>query len=171
MLLAGIARADEVEAEFRTISAAGLPYGCEADIVRLFRMQMAAAQPYEDRIPLHKQDTVVYEMAFKYGRADIVVFHIDGTASVIEVKDGTKGYRHVVAGIGQSGLYAAQLGMNNGGLKLVRRCLLWTSTGDLSLDGLIGEACERAGVVALPWGALGVHLAYSQAVKNVYQTK
>jgi hypothetical protein len=133
---------------------------CEQAIVDLFRIGAAGLDTPDDRIPFAPAiDTVAYEYAFKYGRADIVIFHFDGTASVIEVKDGSRGYMHVAQGIGQVGLYAAQLANPRLGLRLVRRCLLWTSTGDLSADAHLEVACEQAGVVALPWGALTTHLA------------
>ncbi len=139
------------------LSVIDAPCGLEKDLVGWFCDAMGT-EHREDRIPATGQDAVVREMAFKFGRADIVVFHVDGSASVIEAKDGTKGYNHVVAGIGQVGLYAAQLGMNNGGLKKVRRCLMWTSTGNILLDALIEETCEQAGVIALPYGSMKRHM-------------
>ena len=106
---------------------------------------------FEDRIPLNQIDTVVYEMAMKFGRADIVVFHVDGSCSVIEVKDGTRGYSHIVSGIGQACLYATQIAMKNDAVKSVRKCLLWTSTGDLFLDSVIEDACLAAKTIPMPW--------------------
>lgn len=125
------------------------PRGTEADVVRTFRDCFNAGEYlHSDRIPLGKNDSVVYEMVFRYGRADIVIFHQDGTASVIEAKDGRKGYNHVVAGIGQVSLYATQIALKNT-VKSVRRCLMWSPTGDFRLDALIDIACERANVIAL----------------------
>lgn len=121
----------------------------------------------EDRIPQSPCDTIVYEMAFRFGRADIVVFHLDGTASVIEVKDGSKGYNHVVAGIGQASLYAAQLAMSKGAVSMVRKCLLWTSTGNLIGDGLIESACEQSATIALPWPSLRACLSAKKAAANI----
>jgi hypothetical protein len=112
-------------------------------------IQMQACGHYETDIPMSPEDTIVEEMSFRYGRADLVVFHIDGTASVIEAKDGSKGYSHVVAGIGQASLYASQLAMTRGALKKVRRCLMWSSTRDEGLDALIWATCKTAGVVPL----------------------
>lgn len=147
---------EDIEREYQNIVDSGVRlHGKESDILRLFKMWASTEHiKSEDRIPIKQEDTIVYEMAFKFGRADIVVFHIDGSASVIEVKDGTKGYGHVVAGIGQSGLYAAQLAMNKNTLTKVRKCLLWTATGNLPLDALIETVCEQANVVPLPWGKL-----------------
>lgn len=160
---------DRIDEEAQALIATK-PHGIESDIVRLFLLVAKAEKPPEDRIPLTKLDTIVTEMAFKFGRADIVVFHIDGSASVIEVKDGTKGYGHVIQGLGQVGLYATQLGMTRAGLK-IRRCLLWTSTGNIDADATIEAACEQAGVVALPWGMLSTHLACYQAVMKVLTGK
>ena len=142
--------------------------GLERDVVRLFKESFDAGV-YEDRIPLSETDSVVYEMALKYGRADIVVFHTDGSASVIEVKDGTRGYSHVVAGIGQAALYAAQIAMTKGAVTRVRKCLLWTSAGDVSVDSVIGVACEQAGVVPMPWPAMKCLLSAKAAVTKVLQ--
>ena len=152
--------------EYKLIVDRGPLHGIERDIVNLFRESFQAGI-YEDRIPLTGADTIVYEMALKFGRADIVVFHIDGTASVIEVKDGTKGYNHVVSGIGQAGLYAAQLAATKGALKRVRKCLLWSSTGNIELDGTIEGACLQAGVVPLPWQSTASLMASREAVIKV----
>lgn len=145
-------------AEQQRILEGPSPFGTERDVVQAWR-DSVAAQIFEERLPLRAEDTIAYEMAFKYGRADIVVFHVDGTASVIEVKDGTKGYAHVVAGIGQAALYAAQLGVRRLNLREVRRCLLWSSTGNVFLDGVIEQACEDANVVPLPWPAVRLMVA------------
>lgn len=159
----------EVEGECqRILAAAKSPYGVEADVVRIF-VESSSVRVIETRIPMSLDDTIIREMAFKFGRADIVVFHIDGSASVIEAKDGAKGYNHVVAGIGQAGLYSAQLAMNKGALTVVRKCLLWTSTGNVALDSLIEDACEQSGTVALPWAHIKTHTATEQAVRNLSQ--
>lgn len=158
---------EHVKTEYQSILASGEALaGVERDVVHLFR-ELAGAGNFEDRIPMTGDCTVVYEFAMKFGRADIVVFHIDGSASVIEVKDGTNGYNHVVSGIGQAGLYAAQLGMAKSALKSVRKCLMWTSTGSLALDSLIETVCEDAGVVALPWQSMRSLMATRRAVTRV----
>ena len=149
------------------LSVMDRPCGLEKDLVNWFCDAMGT-EHREDRIPATGLDTVVREMAFRFGRADIVVFHVDGSASVIEAKDGTKGYKHVVGGIGQVALYAAQLGMSRGALTKVRRCLMWTSTGDVFLDALIEEACEQSGVIALPYGSMKQHMADYKAVLSRY---
>jgi hypothetical protein len=158
---------DVIDAEYHAVLGEGRLHGRESDIVRLFVL-VTKGEQQEDRIPMSALDTIICEMSFKYGRADIVVFHVDGSASVIEVKDGTRGYNHVVAGLGQAGLYAAQLAMSRSTITKVRKCLLWTSTGDAACDALIEVMCEQAGAVPLPWGDLSTHLAYHQAVKRAY---
>lgn len=134
--------------------------GKESDIVQMFcDFATTKTEPSDGRLPCTPLDTVVREMAFKFGRADIVIFHVDGSASVIEAKDGTRGYHHVVSGIGQAGLYAAQLAMNKGTLTKVRKCLLWTSTGSILQDALIEDVCTQANAIPLPWAPLRVHIA------------
>lgn len=142
-------------------------YGKESDITKMFAVMVGAGNA-DERLAIGASDTVVYEMAFRFGRADIVVFHINGSASVIEVKDGTKGYSHVVSGLGQAGLYAAQLAEKRV-LTKVRRCLLWTSTGSVVCDGLIEVMCEQAGAMALPWGSLDSHI--DALVRNGHWTR
>jgi hypothetical protein len=135
----------------------------EKDLVRWFCESMRTKNA-EERIGASHLDSVVTEMAFKFGRADIVVFHVNGSATVIEAKDGSRGYGHVVAGIGQAGLYAAQLGMAKHAITHIRRALLWTSTGNILADALIEEACEQAGVIALPWADISLHQAVEMEI-------
>lgn len=137
--------------------------GGEAAIMLIFRaLAMRPGPMDEERVAINTDtDEIVYEMPFRVGRADIVVFHADATATVIELKDGSIGYSGVIKGIGQASLYAAQLAMARGGVRAVRKCLLWTSTGDLSTDAAIEDACLQAGTIPLPWGKLSDHLEYS----------
>lgn len=132
------------------------PLGDESDIVRAF-LETHACGFSDERLPLQQADTILCEQVLRYGRADIVVYHVDGTISVIEAKDGSKGYTAVVAGIGQATLYAAQLGQTKGVARCIRRCLMWASTGDLLLDVLIEDACRAAGVVPLPMASARLH--------------
>lgn len=142
--------------------------GVEKDLVRWFceahMVNCRLDEQFPSAFPISHLDTVVTEMAFKFGRADIVVFHIDGSASVIEAKNGSHGYNHVVAGIGQAGLYAAQLAMNKGALTCVRKCLMWTSTGDIILDALIQETCLQTRTVPIQYGPMAVHIAAEDEV-------
>lgn len=134
----------------------------ESSIVNLFRVgaMSALASEIVSEIPFQPSvDAVIYEMQLKHGRADIVIFHVDGTASVIEVKDGSHGLTHVLAGIGQATAYAVQVGAVHGAVRRVRRCLLWTSTGELAQDALVEDACKEAGVVPMSWGSLRSHLS------------
>jgi hypothetical protein len=145
------------------------PVGIEKDLVRLFREQRLARIP-DERLLVSELDTVVYEMSLRYGRADIVVFHGDGTASVIEAKDGAKGYTHVVGGIGQASLYATQIGMTKS-LRGVRRAILWSSTGDLSLDMVIDRTIEDAGCISLSWPTMQTLSAIELAGRAIFAAR
>jgi hypothetical protein len=137
--------------------------GLEQDIVSAF---LRDREVFSGSLPYSDSDTVVTEMAFRYGRADVVIFHVDGSATVIEAKDGKRGYGHVMSGLGQVGLYATQLALTRT-LKSVRRCLLWGSTGDLRLDATISAACDNADVawiVMPPSDAMaGMSLLFNEA--------
>lgn len=131
----------------------------ERVLTMLFRALVASGKPFEDRIPFDPiLDTVVYEHALPIGKADIVIYHVDGSASVIEAKDGNNGWRSVVGGIGQVGFYSTQLAVAPSPLIKVRRCLLWTSTGSVEADALISDVCISAGVIPMPWGRLDEHV-------------
>ncbi len=160
--------APEAIAELRAelIRTRQVPHGVEKDLVQQFIELHECGYP-DDLIPLTPECLLVREQAFKFGRADIVAYHSDGSASVIEAKDGTRGYTHVVAGIGQATLYAVQLGLSKGAVRKVRRCLLWSSTGDLTEDCLIDLACERAGVISLSMGTMEVMQATREAVTRL----
>ena len=125
------------------------PAGSVRHLIDAFLMTHAGGQS-EDRIPLSKIDTIVSKNTSRLGGADVLVFHVDGSASVIVARTGACGSSHVLAGIGQVALCAAQLAATKGVVGEIRRCLMWSSTGSIIGDGLIEEACERAGVVALP---------------------
>ena len=43
-----------------------------------------------------------------------------------------------------------QLEMAKGAVRFVRKCLMWSSTGDAWLDALICTACESANVIPMP---------------------
>lgn len=155
---------ERVEAEYSSLLEES-PHGVESDIVQAFRESVECGH-FDPLLSMTSRDTVVYELALRFGRADIVVFHFDGSASVIEVKDGAKGYNHVVCGIGQAALYAVQLAQKDA-VKRVRKCLLWTSTGNASLDGVIQTACEQANVLPLPWQSTASLMAMRQAITRV----
>lgn len=129
------------------------------DMLRLCMLPSASAKhpPLDDLIGFTAEvDCPIFEMPLRIGRADLVIFHIDGTVTVIEVKDGSKGFSHVAAGIGQSILYATQL-VITGQAKTVRRALLWTSTGNTWCDVLLSSACKQADVIPIMWGSLEDH--------------
>lgn len=142
----------------RSASSDLLPYmrpcitGNEKSLVRAFMHAFKAGMPDENIPWLTPDCTVVNEYRFAYGRADIVIFHTNGSATVIEAKDGKTGYTAVVAGIGQCGLYASQL-MAQKAVKRVHRALMYSSTRDINLDMLIEDACFSAGVIPLSYPA------------------
>lgn len=149
------------------IEAGNVKHGTERDIVRTF-MESHATGHYDERLlPQSDADTAIQEYAFRHGRADIILFHQDGTATIIEAKDGKKGYTHVVAGIGQCSLYAAQLGAKPGVVRAVHRALLWSSVGSAEGDARIEEACELAGVIPLPYPSTEILMATRFAAARV----
>lgn len=146
-----------------------VPHGTERDLVAVF-IESHNAGYFDGRLTSQSEtDSVVSEYSFRRGRADIILFHQDGTATIIEAKDGTKGYTHVVSGIGQCSLYAAQLIERNGVVRAVRRALMWTSVGSPKDDATIENACVLAGVIPLPYPSIKVMMAVRMATRLVIE--
>jgi len=126
----------------------------EAFLVGLFRRgigtKLEAVLFDGTGIPL---EGVTYQFEFPVprGRADIVMFHLDGTATVIEVKDGSSGLQSVLAGIGQVTCYAVQIGMSRGMTKAVRKVLAF-SRMRLDDEDLVSASCLKAGVIPIELG-------------------
>lgn len=97
-------------------------------------------------------DTVVFEFPVRCWRADMVIFHMSGDVTVVEMKDGARGGLAVLSGIGQCGLYASIIGMSMVGRRKVQRALMWTRAGSHEsdeIDSEIGRVCIEAGVKPL----------------------
>lgn len=109
---------------------------------------------FEDVPFLREVDTVVFDFAVGSVRSDLVIFHFDGSVSLIDVRDGTEGYMHVLAGIGHVGACAAGLGLGSVRFMKVRRALLWSGTESLLTDLLVTLACEQADVLPIPFATL-----------------
>lgn len=155
----------------RMMADGSLRKGNESTLVRAF-LDTHTAGLYDESLPwLGPNDTVASEFSLRFGRADVVVFHQDGSATVIEAKDGSKGYNHVVAGIGQCSLYAAQLSLGKVDFREVRRALMWSSTGRLECDAAIEDACKLAGVIAMPYPEAKELAAYRQAAESLIYKK
>lgn len=134
----------------------------EKALVGFFKVKAMSDEPklVDLRLPFfdHKLDTVAYEMALPHGRADIVIFHLDGSTTVIEAKDGANGYTHIAQGIGQLAFYATQLALK-GKIKRVRKALMWSSPGDREIDAMITVTCLKAGVIPLEMAPVRTYLA------------
>jgi len=126
----------------------------EAFLVGLFKRgigtKLEAALFDGTDIPL---DGVTYQFEFPVprGRADIVMFHSDGTITVVEVKDGSSGLQSVLAGIGQVTCYAVQIGMSKGVTRKVRKALAFSRLG-ADDEELVFMSCLKAGVVPIILG-------------------
>lgn len=94
------------------------------------------------------EDTTIFDYE-STARIPVVVFHADGSATVVELRDGEQGAAHVVGGIGRLGLHACQFDPA-GRLKGVRRALAWTAVTDPRRSNPIIEGlCKEAGVIPL----------------------
>jgi RecB family endonuclease NucS len=101
------------------------------------------------------EGVIQFEFPVPRGRADIVVFHNDGTVSAIEVK-GFRDLRGVLDGIGQVIMYSVQLGYSKT-TKGIRKILIAPYSGEDPEALLIHSACKSAGVEFVPFGTLAEH--------------
>lgn len=95
-------------------------------------------------------DTVCFDYRLRIGIADLVIFHVDGTCTVIELKDGLQGFRSVIAGLGEAGLNACQMDPAKA-LKGVRRALAWTAVAEPpeGINAAIEQLTREAGAIPL----------------------
>lgn len=102
-----------------------------------------------------------FEFPLPRGRIDLVLFHSDGTISVVEAKDALD-ERSVVAGIGQLSMYAVQIGYSKTASG-IRKILTVPVEGNNPNSLLIDRACRDAGVIFEPLGTIQEH----QSVNNM----
>ncbi len=93
------------------------------------------------------------EFAFPRGRVDFALFHVDGSVSLVEVKNAGSD-RDILCGIGQLSLYAIQAGQNLPRNK-VRRILAVAIDSAKSLH--LDSACHLAGVTFECIGSVPEH--------------
>ncbi len=91
------------------------------------------------------------------GRVDYLLVHADGSLTVCELKDGSKGKQHVLSGLGQCIAYAVQIGMARAGIPLIRKALVFSSWGRPEEEIIVIDACRAAGVIAVPMGPEDLH--------------
>jgi len=96
-----------------------------------------------------------FEFPLPRGKADLVLFHADGTISVVEAKDRLD-TRQIVAGIGQLSMYAVQVGFSRSNTG-IRKILTVPVEGKSDDALLIDQACRDAGVIFEPLGPIQEH--------------
>jgi len=127
--------------------------GDESGVMRILKNLAVTDRLFEALgIP---EGIVEFEFPLPRGRADIVVFHHDGTATVIEAK-GSRDFRGVLSGIGQVVMYAVQIGFSKATMG-IRKILVAPYIGEDPEVLLIHNACQSAGVEFLPIGTLKEH--------------
>jgi hypothetical protein len=139
----------------------------EASLMALVRASLfdgLAAVTFPD-IPVDAEfDVFVFEYRVPHGRVDVAIFHVDGSLTLVEAKDGRCGMKHVLCGIGQVMMYALDAGMAPSRPKVIRKALLWNSTGNLLDDAIIETACEQAGIIPMQIGPIQPQLDSAQAM-------
>lgn len=99
----------------------------------------------------------IAEFPVPRGRADYLLIHADGSITVCELKDGSKGKQHVLSGLGQCIAYAVQIGMARAGVPRIRKALVFSSWGRPEEELIVIDACRAAGVIAVPMGPEDLH--------------
>lgn len=88
------------------------------------------------------------------GRADFVLFHADGSITVLEVKKAGDEQRAILGAIGQVISYAVQVGY----ARLPTAIRMMVAVDMVGADSLLmSQACAAAGVQWLPLGTMEEH--------------
>jgi hypothetical protein len=96
-----------------------------------------------------------FEYPLPRGRADLVLFHLDGTVSVVEIK-GSRDFMVCAHGVGQAISYAVQIGYSkacNG----IRKLLVAPVVGDEPETIILHNTCKEAGVKLVAMGGMWEH--------------
>lgn len=121
----------------------------------------------ERALDLPPIDIARFEFPLPCGRADLVLFHNDGTVTVIELK-GPGDDRKILAGIGQVTMYAVQIGYARTA-RCIRKILAAPVKGEDSEH--LAEACAAAGVRFVPLGTPEEHAEiWSDAERRMGRT-
>jgi hypothetical protein len=107
------------------------------------------------------------EFRLPKGVADMVLFHMDGSISVVEAKS-KRTETAIAAGIGQLCMYAVQLGFSRTH-SAIRKLLVAPVIGKDPNSLLLDMTCEAAGVRFIPLGTTEEHRDVSRgfAVKGL----
>lgn len=142
---------EKIEQEYR--AGNGYYRTGEAGAVQVIKLLLSVEGAIEDAFDLPKVVLAENEFRLPRGIADFVFFHVDGSASVLEVKD-VGGDRDVLAGVGQLMSYAVQLGYSRT-IPVIRRILVVPVKGKDATH--FDEVCRLAGVVFVPLGSVMEH--------------
>jgi hypothetical protein len=131
----------------------------EAFLSGVFRLLLASSDAhlkiFDGQVPEIIEAYAEYHVP--RGRIDYLLIHADGSLTVCELKDGSKGKQHVLSGLGQCISYAIQIGMARAGIPLIRKALVFSSWGRPDEEILVIDACRSAGVIAVPMGSEDAH--------------
>jgi hypothetical protein len=109
----------------------------------------------EEAFDLPKIDSAEFGFALPRGRADLVLLHVERSATVVKLK-GPGGRRHLSAGIPQVICQAAQI-RKLYDVRGVRTVLAATVAGEPNRD--IASLCHLCGVHFVPLGTPAEHMA------------
>ena len=122
------------------------------DSLKVFFHLLAQIDGIDSAVGLNpKSDALAYGMPTPLGAIDVVCLHADNTATLVVIRNGSMGHRHVLEGLGLAALHAVQARICKVGITSVRKALIFTSTGNLHTDTLLTQACIDAGVTPVVW--------------------
>lgn len=119
----------------------------EAAAILALRLMIQAGPRFSNQWGIPKVDRYRLEVNLSSGRADVALFHIDGSVSLVEVKAFSANLRDILGGIGQLCYYAsvAQQALNLKPDTEVRRILCAPMESQVATS--IMDACKMAGVL------------------------
>ena len=116
--------------------------GCIADLFKIHLL----FNHVEKMLQTAKIARYRFEFPVKGCRIDLVLFHVDGGISMIEIKSGNSP-RIIVSGIGQLFMYESMYldSYKNSKPKYLNKYLIFPSISEVS-DSHVEKACEVAGI-------------------------
>lgn len=127
----------------------------EAAVIQVLKNLILQAGQLEKTLNLPRIVWFEFEYPLPRGRADLVLFHHDGSITVVEAKQRL-GLRDLLTGVGQLMSYSVQIGFSKTSHTI--RKILVAPMAATEPEALIAlKACEEAGVRFVPMGDIRDH--------------
>lgn len=123
----------------------------ESGVMRLIKIWLSVNK-LEDILQVPTIAHHEFEFSLPKGRVDLILFHLDGSISVVEAK-ATSDYEKICKAIGQLMFYATQIGFQRP-CPPIRKIIIAPAVGKDVQTLLIDSTCRNAGIEFVPMGTM-----------------